>query len=85
MKIKIDEYGYLWLERAGKMKQVECPEGSYGRTFPGGTATYDVHWSCGDWCALFREGGDSHIAEVFLCKAEYYCAIENFIDERRKK
>lgn len=77
MKIKIDKNGYLCLERAGKMKQVWCPEDHYVEGWPS-------QWPCGDWCSLFREEWDSRVAEVFLCKAHYHCAKEDFIDERRK-
>lgn len=69
MKIKIDRDGYLWLERAGKMKQAWCP--THFRRSP-----------CGDWCAKFREDSDSKVAEVFLCDTEHYCDIKDFSDER---
>lgn len=92
MKIRLDKNGHLWLERAGKMKQVECPEGSYRKTFPGSTVTYDAHWSCGDWCSLFREeivsvvcelGGLTRKAvQINLCKNYHTCFIEDFTDER---
>lgn len=37
-KIKIDEYGYLWIARAGTMKKQYCPHQAY---------------KCGDWCPRF--------------------------------
>lgn len=42
MKGKIDENGFLYIERAGKTKKTLCP--------------YDGECApCGDWCPLFSE------------------------------
>lgn len=80
MKIKIDKSGYLWLERAGKMKQVWCPEDHYVEGWPS-------QWPCGDWCALFNDSpfcDDPVEHSVKLCKTNYLIAEEDFTDERGK-
>ena len=42
MKIKIDNNGWLWIERAGKFKAQGCSHGN--------------EWvPCGDWCPKFGE------------------------------
>lgn len=42
MKIKIDKYGRLWIERAGRMKETICP--------------YSIEEvACGDWCPQFGQ------------------------------
>jgi len=91
MKIKIDKDGYLWLERAGKMKAVKCPEDHYTEKEPYRSVSFHKHWSCGDWCSLFREeiatvyeaGGLSRkAAQINLCKNDHTCFIEDFTDER---
>jgi hypothetical protein len=70
MKIKIDNEGCLWIERAGKMKAQICP--------------YDENWTgCGDWCPLFHELDIDGKPALELCRA-YYPAdeIEELKDER---
>ncbi len=50
MKGKIDERGYLHLERAGVMKKQLCPQISCRDQ-----ALYKKDFPCGDWCPLFGE------------------------------
>lgn len=74
MKAKIDEHGWLLVERAGSWKEQLCPW--YG--------VPDVH--CGDWCPLFEEweGGDEVPGTVILrCGRGYGFAVE--ADERKGK
>lgn len=81
MKIKIDKYGHLWLERAGVMRQQFCP---YMPTAAG---------TCGDWCPLFgeprgvSEPPDGHAPRYLLqiCKTTYACDVPDFTDERGGK
>lgn len=48
MKIRIDRYGQLCIERVGAMKQQSCPGPAHDHA-PGGGQF------CGDWCPLFGE------------------------------
>jgi hypothetical protein len=41
VKIEIDEHGFLWIERAGTMRDCACARKS--------------RMPCGDWCPLFGE------------------------------
>ncbi len=92
MKIKIDKNGYLWLERAGKMKAVKCPEDHYTEKEPYSSVSIHKHWSCGDWCSLFREEISTiyevgmvttkKAVQISLCKNYHTCFIEDFTDER---
>ena len=80
-KIKIDEDGYLWIERGGKMKIQMCPHDTSDRdscrTEP-----------CGDWCPLF---GEPHFDEdrnycLSLCdNTEWFTDFDRFEDLREKK
>jgi len=86
MKIKIDKNGSLHLERAGKMRKVNCPFSliQYNKLYN----------SCGDWCALFditqttttvSQGGTTKIhtiknAKIELCKKTYH--TDYLIDKR---
>ena len=83
MKIKIDKYGQLHLERAGKMQAVECP-------FMNKVDMND-NVPCGDWCALFENpilekdnsGGITIMnMTVKLCRKKYTCSAKDFTDER---
>jgi len=73
MKGKIDKDGNLWIERAGKMRNMSCPyaEGD----------SHVTSRSCGHWCALFGEPeeypGCIHLA---LCKKTL--EFTEFTDER---
>lgn len=78
MRIKIDKKGYLWLEREGKLKYVYCPY-LYPRNEKGTEFCFEC---CGDWCALFSDKKDYENAVITLCRKEYVCEIQNFIDER---
>ena len=77
MKIKIDNEGYLWIERKGKMKDQFCP--------------YDSDMShCGDWCPLFLEPSfhkaddivDFDNMEIALCGIIHNVPVADFEDER---
>ena len=50
MEIKIDDYGYLLIQRLGQWKGATCPFRQELRT-------------CGDWCALFGEPETEHFVE----------------------
>ena len=91
MKLKIDENGYLYIERAGKMREQVCPYGC-GR-------------GCGDWCPHFKirvsnspvcispEGERASIVNVDqikikICGGDQYNLTshpsrDSFIDERQ--
>jgi hypothetical protein len=60
MKAKIDKDGFLWVERAGKMRKQICPNG-YDTT----TMKYYEPSPCGDWCPQFNEG--STYVETCAC------------------
>jgi hypothetical protein len=76
MKIRLDKNGHLWLERAGKMKQVECPY-SYNHYMD------DFRALCGDWCAKFRENSNHPIYKnIEVCGTNTPYIIEDFTDER---
>jgi hypothetical protein len=67
-QMKIDEGGYLWIERFGKMIEQFCPF-SYDKSLKAANQK-----NCGDWCPLFD---DSNIipngqGDLGLCKREYY-------------
>lgn len=51
MKGKIDNNGWLWIERGGKEKLQECPFTQ--KTFQVNNLT--IREPCGDWCPLFGE------------------------------
>jgi len=89
MKIEINEYGNLLLERAGKMKEVYCP---YALGIDGDVNGWDTH--CGDWCALFGELKYINIAtsgkgetitgyELPLCKKSIVVFKDSFTDKRK--
>jgi len=79
MKIKIDRYGNLHIDRAGQMKRQYCPfvpSNVDGEQPP-----------CGGWCPHFME---PHRSEGFvhldLCFGTVWSVkIENFTDERKKQ
>jgi hypothetical protein len=56
MKIKIDKDGYLWIERAGKMKKQFCPYDSINEGY------------CGDWCPLFDDSDRKYLC---LCNNSF--------------
>jgi hypothetical protein len=70
MKIKIDNEGCLWIERAGKMKAQICP--------------YDENWTgCGDWCPLFDDSDITDPQEgLGLCLCHNNFPNATVIDER---
>jgi hypothetical protein len=51
MKIVISEYGLLYLERAGTLREMVCPF-AHGQT------------SCGDWCPLFGESAEEGTLDI---------------------
>ena len=83
MKIKIDKYGHLWLERAGVMKKQYCPHAP------------DLQMCCGTWCPLFGEptrhewnaiaGGSEFTCELLLCQTRIVVRSPDFTDERGGK
>ena len=75
MKGKIDNQGYLWLERKGVMKRALCPV----RKLSGSGKAL-----CGDYCALFCEPEDSTGGEIelSLCHTFHIFKKEDFKDER---
>lgn len=76
MKGKIDATGWLYIERAGRMKVQVCPYKS------------NRYYSkpCGDWCPLFQDPysytRQDHIKGILLeiCQASIF--FEEFEDER---
>jgi len=73
MKVKIDSYGYLHIERAGRMEGALCP------LHLGGV-------QCGHWCVMFGEpvlyyGGTTGID---LCRKSLLVPTADFTDERHK-
>ena len=75
MKIKIDEKGCLWIERAGKFKLQGCPRNNEGMT-------------CGDWCPLFGEPDDIGLRHLGNpCEKLKICCgmklVGTIIDERK--
>ncbi len=67
MKIKINDDGYLEIERAGKFKEQYCPSGG----------------KCGDGCALFEElEKEDDCIILRLCKKVYLIKQKDFTDER---
>ena len=80
MKFKIDDEGYLKIQRGKFMCRVECPiDGSKTQ--------------CGSWCALFGEpevkpeistlGGKARFSvELKLCQKTLVTNVDYFEDER---
>lgn len=79
MKGKIDNNGWLWIERGSKEKLQECP--FMQRAFE----VNDIAIApCGDWCPLFGEpkleiDGKSAIIEICDGKTLF---LDQFADER---
>jgi hypothetical protein len=69
MKIVINEYGLLYLERAGTLKEQFCPF-AHGQT------------SCGDWCPHFGEPDDDWLVLTCGKSREWEGTIE---DQRKVK
>jgi hypothetical protein len=73
MKAKIDKDGFLWVERAGKMRKQICPyrpDRLYSKLQnPNGYDTTTMKYyepsPCGDWCPQFNEG--STYVETCAC------------------
>jgi hypothetical protein len=90
MKGKIDNNGWLRIERGGKEKLQECPYTQ--KTFQVNNLT--MREPCGDWCPLFGEPMDNtmswttvdgHIGghkttELELCRKKLY--FDEFTDGR---
>jgi hypothetical protein len=76
MKGKIDENGWLWIERAGEMKAQECPCAPESSR-------------CGDWCPLFGEPyrytleKGTPATAIDICQA--VLVFEEFEDERMEE
>ncbi|MGA1846872.1 hypothetical protein [Deferribacter abyssi] len=76
MIAKIDEYGKLYLERAGKLKSQFCPFVS---------TPENMTVECGDWCPFFEEPikvPDNKVTAIFTCKRTIY--VNKLIDERQE-
>lgn len=77
MKGKLNEFGNLSIERAGKLKLQLCPGGE-------GEASA----ACGDWCPLFLEPKNLQVAKsqekwvLDLCMNTVI--FDEFIDERKE-
>jgi len=77
MKIKITQYGALWINEKPK----RCP-------FAGFKAEYSrANAPCGDWCAKFYINDFTMVGtyEVCMCQGtKIIVEAENFTDEREK-
>lgn len=78
MKIRINEYGLLFINRGFSFKEQICP--------------YALdNDNCGEWCPLFGEPIKVNLTEnlncimLSLCKKTLDCKPEDFIDERKNK
>jgi len=71
MKIKIDERGHLWIERAGKFKLQGCPHDNDGA-------------KCGDWCPKFMEPGADN-DHLHICGGIVLMPSGEIVDERQKR
>ena len=78
MKFKIDKYGYIWIEKFGRLVEQICPYHGHGR-------------GCGDWCPHFQiddyELADKGLKDniIYLCNGTTYPIlgrVEELIDER---
>lgn len=70
MKIKINKYGNLEIERKGQWREQACPFG-LGQE------------NCGDKCALFEEPiVTDYCYQLTLCRKTYKGLTEDFTDER---
>ena len=76
MKGKIDKDGYLWLERAGKLKPQFCE--------------HEGPQECGDWCPCFQEPVVTTLTPIFrklgqttliICEGNTL-VFDEFTDER---
>jgi hypothetical protein len=73
MKGKIDKGGWLFIERAGKLKDQFCP---YLHWEPSGPA------GCGDWCPLFDILESYPDGNVFVKLCRTTLTFAAFSDER---
>ena len=74
MKIKIDESGALYIERAGKMRKQYCPY----------TGAATLPRFCGDWCPLFKEYSLDFGENGLLMLCNNNCiSVNSCIDERK--
>lgn len=79
-KIKIDEDGYLWIERAGEMKIQMCPHDTSDRDS-------NRAEPCGDWCPLF---GNPHLVPsgqylLALCGGAKWFVDADCLEDQRGK
>jgi len=77
MKGKINEYGFLEIERAGEMKRQECRK--WGMAL---VENDPVSCACGDECPHFREPSkENGVTAVALCEGVIWF-FDDFEDER---
>ena len=69
MKVRINSYGGLEIERKGHWKKQRCPFG-----------VGDDH--CGDSCPLFDAVVTEYVYQVALCQKTYRGDAADFADER---
>jgi hypothetical protein len=74
MKLRIDSSGWIWIERAGKLRPAFCPF----------TAPPDDGRRCGDWCPLFGEPAPGLGAQTLLICQDRILSGE-VTDERKAK
>jgi hypothetical protein len=82
IKIKIDNGGFLSVERAEKLKPQYCPYQ------PNDFETLNEHKCCGDWCPAFgiKQYDASNFAVTLGCfSVTIRCSADDFLDERPKE
>jgi hypothetical protein len=90
VKIKIDESGFLWVDRAGVITQQFCKREMIYNYHLGMAS--EVQIPCGDWCPLFQPDADVGIKRandalvvVTICEdRSWRCGPADFTDERAK-
>jgi hypothetical protein len=80
MKGKIDNNGWLRIERGGKEKLQECPFTQ--KTFQVNDLT--IREPCGDWCPLFDEP-EKRPKCTYLILCHRMIEFAEFTDERGKE
>jgi len=80
MKGAIEKNGYLWIERAGKIKKQYCPHDVVGEDVIG----------CGDWCPMFGEPEQVYtmknaqrgeVVGLQICRVRF--SFHEFVDKRQ--
>lgn len=75
MKVKLNSYGALYLQRGNELRKVFCPY------------VDNVHHdtACGTWCALFSYSQEVVKTTIQLCNKEYISWGNDFEDESISK